>query len=332
MTALPHSLPRLLPNGIDDRLPPTAFARQKIMGDLLQFFYHQGYEFIDPPLLEYATSLSSLGGEDIINHSFASFDPLSGKPLVIRSDMTIGVARIAADKLATSPRPLKLCYGGDIVRQEAINGKKQLTQVGVEIIGGEKDIAILETLFQSLDGMLTRPIWCDFALPAMTHSILNQCPDDIKKLAENYIRHKDVASLKAMNNKTIAPLIPLLTTTGLCDDILPKLADDKNNQSIGTMINQLIELINHLKQKITSLAMPPNLSIDITELLGFDYKTGFAFTLFDQQLKTTLGRGGHYRVMQHGKESGEEAVGFSLYLDNLLPMVKPDIINPNKKG
>ncbi len=328
-SAPPANLPRPLPEGVEDRLPPVAFARQEVMGHLLRFFYDHGYDFIDPPLIEYTSSLSAVVGAGVADNSFASFDPTSGKSLVVRADMTAGVARIAADKLAHRPRPLKLCYGGDIVTQQPINGKRQLTQVGVEIIGikhNKQNLLILETLFAALDGILARPLWCDLALPVATRAMLDKLDSQEKILAENYVRHKDVASLTAMKNKNLDGLAALLTTTGLAADVLPQLKKHSGDKLIGASVTAFIELVESAMATSSQLTMPPTLSIDPTELLGFDYKTGYAFTLFDKVNKSTIGRGGHYQVTSNG----EEAVGFSLYLDNLLPMIKPSIINQQR--
>ena len=338
LSPLPDISSRLLPGGIDDRLPPIAFARQKVMSDLLQFFYHQGFDFIDPPLVEYATahkadatSQQSMAGGHYLRDGFISFDPLSGQPLVIRADMTSGVARIAADKLSTRPRPLKLCYGGDVLRATAINGKRQLTQVGVEIIGGgaEQNKAVLNVLFAALDNIIARPLWCDLALPVVTRQLLQTMTGSEQQLIENHVRHKDLSSLmaclQAMKSKNADLLIDLMAMTGLAVDVLPLLKKYKDEPTIGKDITSFIELVSAARQDNSALQQPPQLSIDLTELLGFDYKTGFAFTLFDQENKVTVGRGGHYTA------GGEEAVGFSLYLDNLLPMIKPTILSPKRK-
>ncbi|MDI9313933.1 MAG: ATP phosphoribosyltransferase regulatory subunit [Hydrotalea sp.] len=335
--ALPNVLPNVLPEGIDDRLPPVAFARQKVMSDLLQFFYHHGYDFIDPPLVEYANQMAGHGFQNNLSSGFISFDPLSGQPLVIRADMTTGVARIAADKLSDRARPLKLCYGGDVLRPAAINGKRQLTQVGVEIIGGgeAQNAEVLNVLFAALDNIIARPLWCDLALPAATRLIMQAITTQEKQLVENYVRHKDTAALQVMkktaktDTAAIDLLVELMTMTGLAVDVLPQLKEllkkHGGEKALATPLNNFIGLVATMVDGVATLRQPAKLTIDLTELLGFDYKTGFAFTLFDQQNNATVGRGGHYMA------GAEEAVGFSLYLDNLLPMIKPTILSPERK-
>ena len=52
-------------------------------------------------------------------------------------DMTVQVARIAVTRLKHEPRPLRLSYGGNVirVRGNALKPERQFTQVGTELIG-----------------------------------------------------------------------------------------------------------------------------------------------------------------------------------------------------
>ena len=58
----------------------------------------------------------------------------------IRSDITVQIARISCGSLVELPRPLKVCYSGEILRvkNNRLNLSRQATQIGSEIIGINK--------------------------------------------------------------------------------------------------------------------------------------------------------------------------------------------------
>lgn len=294
------------------------------MTNLLQQFYQQGYDYIDPPLVEYADSLTHGVGASITNNALLVMDGLSLRPLILRPDMTAGVARIAAEKLATLPRPLRLCYGGDIITQHLPSGltpQRQLTQVGVELIGhagAAADIEILWLLLTSLDGLLTRPLYLDLAMPPLTNQLLAELSTEVQQRAEALVRHKDGAALRLIDHPAAKLLAALMMIHGDAATVREQLQPHQQHPAIAAAIERLTIITDWLMPKWNQLHYPPQLSIDITELNGFDYKSGFAFTLFDRTSKLTLGRGGRYTIA----ESGEAAVGFSLYLDNFLSSVK----------
>ena len=64
------------------------------------------------------------------------------------SDMTAQVARIAGTRLALYPRPLRLAYGGEVMRvvPDVLNPERQLVQAGAEIIGRDDQQAATEII------------------------------------------------------------------------------------------------------------------------------------------------------------------------------------------
>ena len=50
---------------------------------------------------------------------------------------------------------------------------------------------------------------------------------------------------------------------------------------------------------------------------GFEYYSGFGFTLFARNVSGELGRGGRYDVHFSGKKPSESASGFTLYMDTV---------------
>ncbi|MGH8742464.1 MAG: ATP phosphoribosyltransferase regulatory subunit, partial [Burkholderiales bacterium] len=146
----------VLPEYIEDILPPEAERIERLRRDLLDLFREQRYELVMPPLLEYTDSLLTGTGHDLDLQTFKLVDQLSGRMMGLRADMTPQVARIAASRLKKAPRPLRLCYGGQVlqVRGSQLRPERQFAQAGIELIGAEAPVGtvdVLEVLCAALD-------------------------------------------------------------------------------------------------------------------------------------------------------------------------------------
>jgi ATP phosphoribosyltransferase regulatory subunit len=60
------------------------------------------------------------------------------------------------------------------------------------------------------------------------------------------------------------------------------------------------------------------ITIDLIERRGFDYKNDIGFTLFSPHVRGELGQGGRYNLSEN---NGEEATGFTLYMDSVRQAV-----------
>jgi ATP phosphoribosyltransferase regulatory subunit len=127
----------LLPQGLRDLLPPDAEVEAAIVSGLIRVLTGHGYERVKPPLIEFEDNLLSGAGAAMASETFRLMDPISQRMVGLRADMTTQVARIAATRLAHAPRPLRLCYAGQVLRVKGsdIRPERQIGQVGAELIG-----------------------------------------------------------------------------------------------------------------------------------------------------------------------------------------------------
>ena len=134
---------RLLPAGLADGLPPEAGHESLLVARLVARFAAQGYALVKPPLVEFEESLLNGIGAALREHCFRLMDPVSQRMMGVRPDMTPQVARIARTRLARAPRPLRLCYAGEVlrVRGTQLRPARQFEQVGAELIGASSAAA-----------------------------------------------------------------------------------------------------------------------------------------------------------------------------------------------
>src|SRR5436190_260964 len=145
-----------IPPGTRDVLPDEMRELRALMAGLRGSLQAAGYGEVRTPTVEYEEVLRQ-GDTRAAGAGWRLFDA-HGNLLVLRSDMTIPIARLVGTRFADYQRPLRLCYSGQAYRS-VTRGSGQLTeflQVGAELIGvpgveGDAEIVslVLEALSES---------------------------------------------------------------------------------------------------------------------------------------------------------------------------------------
>src|SRR3989338_5935728 len=144
----------LLPEYIEDILPPEAARIEALRTRLLELFRVHGYRLVIPPMLEYVESLLTGTGHDLDLRTFKLVDQLSGRMMGVRADITPQVARIDAH-LLNRQGVARLCYCGSALHTlpAGFNATREPLQIGAELYGHgglEADIEVIRLLATSL--------------------------------------------------------------------------------------------------------------------------------------------------------------------------------------
>ena len=154
----------VLPDYVEDVLPPEAARMEKTRRALLDAFAAAGYALVNPPLIEHLEALLTGTGQDLEHNTFKLIDPLSGKILGVRPDITPQVARIDATYHGDDAER-RYCYAGEVLRTQATIGtSRALTQVGAELFGSatvEGDVEIVKLMISSAHAAGAAPLLLD---------------------------------------------------------------------------------------------------------------------------------------------------------------------------
>jgi ATP phosphoribosyltransferase regulatory subunit len=125
----------LLPAGARDLLPTDLIEQEKIRHILLAIFKSWGYQPVLPPTLESLEALDK-GRPQFLKECFKVIDG-DGQLLALRPDLTLPIARLAATRLSSVERPLRLCYTAKVFRQSLhlADERREIYQAGIELIG-----------------------------------------------------------------------------------------------------------------------------------------------------------------------------------------------------
>ena len=306
----------LLPAGLSDVLYPNAHIQSKIIENLLDIFSSYGYLRVKPPLVEYEEALLSEGpGKVLKDSTFRVMDPLSQKMLALRADVTAQISRIASTRLSHLSRPLRLSYSGDVlrVRGDSFNMERQKTQVGAELIGPRSesiDAEIMLVCVKALKSINVDNLTIDINLPFLRKYLLKGISPSLKYTINQYIDIKDKESLKKLKFENLNIISKLMDVAGDHLNAIKYLLELKSKGILGDLIDHYLTVINIVRKNDKSI----KLSIDPLENRGFKYHTGLTFTIFSDNLKGEIAKGGSYNIL-----TGETATGCTIYTEKVYP-------------
>ena len=302
----------LLPIGLEDRLPGEARILTHAMRAALETFDSHGYDRVQPPLIEFEDSLKSRMEGVETNRMVRFVDPESLRTLALRSDMTMQVGRIAATSMADAPRPLRLCYAGDVavIRANQLDPSRQRQQIGAELIGSDSVAAAREAVSLAIEAVTqagAQVISVDLTLPDVVSVLAQEAlPLEADRVAA--VRHeldtKDAGGLKAAGGEAY---LPLLHAAGPFEDAVEKLTALDAGGALASRIEGLRRIAASVPENV-------RLTLDPSERHGFEYQSWFGFTVYANGPRKAVGRGGTYCI----GGSGEVATGFSLFGDALI--------------
>src|SRR5260221_3253834 len=196
----------LLPENIEDILPPQAERIERLRRRLLDLFRAYGYELVIPPMLEYLESLLTGTGHDLDLKTFKLVDQLSGRLLGLRADMTPQVARIDAHWL-NRQGVTRLCYAGTVLHTQpsGLLRTREPMQIGAEIYGHaglESDIEIQTLMLRALQTTGVNGVHLDIGHVSVFRAIITRAGATEQQEADliQVLQAKDVPALRELSS------------------------------------------------------------------------------------------------------------------------------------
>ncbi len=327
----------MLPEGIAEVLPPQAWQVEDLRRRILNQYRSWGYELAIPPMVEYLDSLQQGASQDLELQTIKFLDPMSGRLLGLRADMTPQVARIDAHQLRRE-QPVRLCYLGPVLRNkpEREGGNRNPLQVGAEIYGHagvESDIEILALMQSTLSLAGVKKIYLDVGHVGVFRSLAQQADlgeadelelfDLLQRKARPEIEDK-VAELGLTNN--VAAMICELTHLNGGPEVLEQAREvlAAGNHGVQSALADLQQLADSMTRDLPNLA----LHLDLAELRSYQYQTGLVFAAYVPGYGQEIARGGRYDNIGQAFGRARAATGFSADLKTLLAVSENPVATP----
>ncbi len=310
----------LLPEGIDEVLPPNAAQLDNLCRQLIDLYASWGYELVMPPLIEYLESLLTGTGGDLDLQTFKVTDQLTGRTMGIRADTTPQVARIDVHNLKRDV-PARLCYLGPVLhtRPTGQGGTRAPFQIGAELYGHagqESDAEVLSLLLKTLELSGIQNVHVDLGHVGIYRGLVNglRLSSAQESILFDALQRKAGAELKSAFSEWSLPIDTSDMLLGLIElngeiDVL-----DNARQLLAGAGEDVLRCIDDL-QRIVELTMRqiknPPLYFDLAELRGYHYYTGVTFAAYVPGQGQGIAFGGRYDDIGRAFGRSRPATGFS---------------------
>jgi ATP phosphoribosyltransferase regulatory subunit len=305
----------VLPEYIEDILPPEARRIESLRARLLELFRVHGYELVMPPLLEYLESLLTGTGHDMDLRTFKLVDQLSGRTMGLRADITPQVARIDAH-LLNREGVTRLCYCGPVLHTlpAGLTSTREPLQIGAEIYGHagiDSDLEIQRLLAQALKLCQLTDARLDIGHVAVFRTLAQRGGVAPALEADLFaaLQAKDASALQALTQG-------LDRTTRNAILLLPELyGGPEVIARAGRELPRHAEIKGALADlERLSGTQDVAVGIDLADLRGYHYHSGVTFAAYCSRRPNAIALGGRYDGVGKAFGRARPATGFTLYL------------------
>ena len=294
-----------LPPQLDDLRPPKAWEFELLRRRFLDHLTANKYEYIHPPLVEYASALSSANSE----HELCVVAGSKNEQLAIRADMTAQVVRMDAN--LRKDDIVRYCYAGEVFRTQAstLSNQRNPYQIGAELFGDASLEAEVESITLALDCAkfaTCEPLTLDIGHTEILTEICANNPEII-----NILKRRSKPDLKEYAKNTNAPQLEFILE--YCgndfEEISKKIISFKPN--VEDTLKKIKLLTDQIEDKFTNVC----LYFDFAETQGWKLHHGLSWRLYAGS--KLIARGGRYDGIGERFGHPRPATGFTFELNRL---------------
>jgi ATP phosphoribosyltransferase regulatory subunit len=312
-----------IPPGTRDILPDEMRELRALQARLARVFERFGYGEVATPTVEYDEVLA-LGESGAGAPSAHRFFDRDGELLAMRSDMTVPIARLVANRYPEAEPPLRFFYNARAYRavRPQRGQTREFFQAGVELVGaGAPDgtIEVIEVLAAALEAAgLSRAVigLGDAALYRQLLAEVGVAAEDAERLLARLAAHDLVGLESELRDLDLtgAERELLATVPGLRGgaDVL-----DRARALGGDAITVALERLSATYEGLAGRGIADRVALDLGLLRDLGYYTGAILEVYDPALGHILGGGGRYDELMGRFGRPLPAVGFALYLERV---------------
>ncbi|MCM1054122.1 MAG: ATP phosphoribosyltransferase regulatory subunit [Bacteroides sp.] len=311
----------ITPEGTRDLLFDESVARRTAEDKLQRLFKNYGYSEVITPGIEFY-DVFMLKSRYFAQESMYKLSDAKGRLMVLRPDSTMPIARLAATRLRDETYPLKLFYNQNIFR---INPKDsgrddEITQSGVEIIGGDRKKADMEALSLAAEAIGTleaEDFRFEIGDSAFFKILISKITDDDEETEQirEYIENKNMPELKIALEKH-----------GQSGDVralreLPKLFGGEEVFAKADKLftdERLTAVLEDIKQAygyLCALGFKDKVTVDFGLVNKANYYTGLLFRGYIHGYGMPVLSGGRYDALMGDFGMPHPATGFAVNIN-----------------
>jgi ATP phosphoribosyltransferase regulatory subunit len=306
-----------IPSGTRDVLPDETREVRAITDALRGVFERHGYGELYTPALEYESVLARADMAEA-KPAYRVFDE-SGAALVLRSDMTVPIARVVATRYPTSEPPLRFCYLAHCYRgvRPQRGQPRELLQAGIELIGASAPQGTAEALgvlCAALDTVGLEGYRIGLGDASLFPSLMAGVgvPESVRGQLLEALANRDFVGLEEELSR--------LKLAGEDRELLLDVPQRRGGPEVlASCTGVVADAVANMRQ--VHELLPPDVAerviFDLGLVRSIGYYTGAVFEVYDPALGSPIGGGGRYDELLGRFGRPLPAVGFALGVDRL---------------
>jgi ATP phosphoribosyltransferase regulatory subunit len=303
-----------LPQGTERLMLEDAFRRQEVVRRVQNLFTRWGYQPVQTPVFDFYDLYAPLLGRQA--ESVYRLVDREGDLLMLRSDITLFLARSLGVALRPGHAPLRVCYADTILRHQDLDdiAANEFFQIGAEFLGASGPDGDLELLLL-LDSVLqtlglpearvhlgSRAVF-EAAFGAPTESGLSEAKRAQILEAVLLRRWSEVPG-----SEDLRRLFGFIGTPTEAQAFLAR------TLNLPLDVRQQAQVTVDLTVRLERLGFDTRFLVDFGEVGRQSYYTGLVFQVYQPGLGDALAAGGRYDRLLSRFGLDSPSVGFSLHL------------------
>jgi ATP phosphoribosyltransferase regulatory subunit len=301
------------PSGTRDVLPEEMREMHAVTETLRGVFSAHGYGEVHTPALEYEQVLTR-GDPAAADPAYKLFDE-QGNVLVLRSDMTIPIARVVSTRYAHAAMPLRFCYVAHAYRsvRPQRGQDREMLQAGIELVGvpaPDGTAEAIAVLCAALDAVGLEGYRVGLGDASLYPALLDAhgVPEGAKRQILYELVTRDFVGLeREVEGLGLGP-----GASAALSGVPQRRGGAEVLDGIGPAADRLRAVVARLAPAVAARVI---FDLGLAHSLG--YYTGAIFEVYDAALGAPLGGGGRYDDLlgRFGREL--PAVGWALNAERL---------------
>lgn len=306
-----------IPSGTRDVLPDETHELRAITDALRGVFERHGYGEVYTPALEYESVLAN-AGIDGMGPVHRVFDE-TGATLVLRSDMTVPIARLVATRYPDVVEPLRFCYLAHCYRgtRPQWSQPRELLQAGIELIGSPAPQGTAEALTLLCDALDATGLK-DYRVGLGDASLFGTLMDRLEIAPD-----ARAGLLETLASRDFVELEQRLAGIGLSAEdsaLLLSVPQRRGGPEVlAAPPGPAADAVAGMRQvsELLDERVAERVIFDLGLVRSIGYYTGAVFEVYDPALGVPIGGGGRYDDLLANFGAARRAVGFALDIERL---------------
>ena len=306
-----------IPSGTRDVLPDETRELRAITDALRAVFERHSYGEVYTPALEYESVLAHAGlaGAGPVHRVFDE----TGATLVLRSDMTVPIARVVATRYPGVAEPLRFCYFAHCYRgvRPQWSQPRELLQAGIELIGAAAPRGTAEALTVLCDALDATGLK-DYRVGLGDASLFATLMDRLQVAPD-----ARAGLLETLASRDFVELEQRLAAIGLPGESAALLLSVPQRRGgpevLATPPGPVADAVASMRQvsELLQERVAERVIFDLGLVRSIGYYTGAVFEVYDPTLGVPIGGGGRYDDLLGRFGASRPAVGFALDVERL---------------